>query len=29
MNPSNIKNATGAKENVILGQVNYYFKGNI
>jgi anhydro-N-acetylmuramic acid kinase len=29
MNPSNIKNATGAKENVILGQINYYFKGNI
>ena len=29
MNPSNIKNATGAKHNVILGQINYYFKGNI
>lgn len=28
MNPSNLKQATGAKKNVILGQVNYYFKGN-
>ncbi|MBU1142870.1 MAG: anhydro-N-acetylmuramic acid kinase [Firmicutes bacterium] len=29
MNPSNLKQATGAKQNVILGQVNYYFKGNL
>ncbi|MDO9628851.1 MAG: anhydro-N-acetylmuramic acid kinase AnmK [Acholeplasmataceae bacterium] len=29
LNPSNLKQATGAKKNVILGQVNYYFKGNI
>ena len=29
MSPSNMKNATGAKCNVILGQVNYYFKGII
>ena len=28
MNPSNLKQATGAKKNGILGQVNYYFKGN-
>ena len=26
--PSNVKSATGAKKHVILGQINYVFKGN-
>lgn len=28
LQPSNVKSATGAKKHVILGQINYVFKGN-